>query len=138
LNPDDFEKNKSLIKDNILLRRAKHCVYENFRAKQASQALKKDDLEFFGNLMRQSHISLKDDYEVSAKELDIAVDLANRQKGSYGARMTGAGFGGCAVSIIKNENIDEAINNIAEEYREGTGLGADFYKVTAANGGHLL
>ena len=103
LTPEEFEAHKDLIKDEIQLKRAKHAVYENQRTIDAVAALKAGDIETFGQLMNQSHISLRDDYAVSCDEIDILVDLAWAIPGVLGSRITGGGFGGCTVSIVKDE-----------------------------------
>ena len=127
LTEDEFEKNKHLIKSDISAKRAKHAVYENQRTLKAVKALEDNDIETFGKLMNQSHNSLRDDYEVTGKELDTLVDLASKHEGTVGARMTGAGFGGCTVSIVKRNNVDDFINNVGKQYKEIIGYDADFY-----------
>lgn len=127
LTEDEFEKNKHLIKSDLRAKRAKHAVYENQRTLKAVKALEDNDIETFGKLMNQSHNSLRDDYEVTGKELDTLVDLASKHEGTVGARMTGAGFGGCTVSIVKRNNVDDFINNVGKQYKEIIGYDADFY-----------
>lgn len=127
LTEDEFEKNKHLIKSDIRAKRAKHAVYENQRTLKAVKALEDNDIETFGKLMNQSHNSLRDDYEVTGKELDTLVDLASKHEGTVGARMTGAGFGGCTVSIVKRNNVDDFINNVGKQYKEIIGYDAHFY-----------
>ena len=127
LTEDELEKNKHLIKSDIRAKRAKHAVYENQRTLKAVKALEDNDIETFGKLMNQSHNSLRDDYEVTGKELDTLVDLASKHEGTVGARMTGAGFGGCTVSIVKRNNVDDFINNVGKQYKEIIGYDADFY-----------
>ena len=127
LTEDEFEKNKHLIKSDIRAKRAKHAVYENQRTLKAVKALEDNDIETFGELMNQSHNSLRDDYEVTGKELDTLVDLASKHEGTVGTRMTGAGFGGCTVSIVKRNNVDDFINNVGKQYKEIIGYDADFY-----------
>ena len=127
LTEDEFEKNKHLIKSDIRAKRAKHAVYENQRTLKAVKALEDNEIETFGKLMNQSHNSLRDDYEVTGKELDTLVDLASKHEGTVGARMTGAGFGGCTVSIVKRNNVDDFINNVGKQYKEIIGYDADFY-----------
>ena len=118
LTPEEFEAHKSLIKDEIQLQRAKHAVYENQRTIDAVTALKAGDIERFGKLMNQSHISLRDDYDVSCEEIDILVDLAWKIPGVLGSRITGGGFGGCTVSIVKDESVDTFIETIGKTYLE--------------------
>jgi galactokinase len=134
LSPDAFEKYKHLIKDPICLKRAKHAVYENVRTLEAAEALRKNDIAQFGKLMIASHNSLRDDYEVSCKELDTAVELALSLPQTVGARMTGGGFGGCAVCIVKNDGVDSFIKEIGPKYENATGLKADFYKANTSDG----
>lgn len=134
LTPEEFEAHKSLIKDEIQLQRAKHAVYENQRTIDAVTALKAGDIESFGKLMNQSHISLRDDYDVSCEEIDILVDLAWKIPGVLGSRITGGGFGGCTVSIVKDESIDTFIETIGKTYLEKVGHEAEFYTVDIGDG----
>lgn len=138
LTPEEFEAHKSLIKDEIQLQRAKHAVYENQRTIDAVTALKAGDIESFGKLMNQSHISLRDDYDVSCEEIDILVDLAWKIPGVLGSRITGGGFGGCTVSIVKNESVDTFIETIGKTYLEKVGHEAEFYTVDIGDGASLL
>ena len=123
----EFEKVKHYITDEEQLKRATHAVTENERAKVAVEFLKKDDITEFGKLMNKSHISLRDDYEVTGLELDSLVEAAWEEKGTVGSRMTGAGFGGCTVSIVENDYVDSFIKNVGKKYKEKTGLEASFY-----------
>lgn len=127
LSIDEFEKNKELITNPIDRKRAKHAVYENQRTLQAVERLKAGDLKTFGKLMNESHISLRDDYEVTGKELDTLAEAAWQQPGVLGARMTGAGFGGCAIALVQDADVKHFIDNVGKIYREKTGLQADFY-----------
>ena len=138
LTPEEFEAHKSLIKDEIQLQRAKHAVYENQRTIDAVTALKAGDIERFGKLMNQSHISLRDDYDVSCEEIDILVDLAWKIPGVLGSRITGGGFGGCTVSFVKNESIDTFIETIGKTYLEKVGHEAEFYTVDIGDGASRL
>lgn len=138
LDEDTFERNKHLIKDEIILKRARHAVYENRRTLKAVDALKKNDIEKFGKLMNESHISLRDDFEVTGKELDTLVELAWNQKGVIGSRMTGAGFGGCTVSIISDEYIDSFVKNVGEKYEKKIGYKASFYTASIGQGARKL
>ena len=138
LTPEEFEAHKSLIKDEIQLQRAKHAVYENQRTIDAVTALKAGDIESFGKLMNQSHISLRDDYDVSCEEIDILVDLAWKIPGVLGSRITGGGFGGCTVSIVKNESVDTFIETIGKTYLEKVGHDAEFYTVDIGDGASRL
>ena len=138
LTPEEFEAHKSLIKDEIQLQRAKHAVYENQRTIDAVTALKAGDIESFGKLMNQSHISLRDDYGVSCEEIDILVDLAWKIPGVLGSRITGGGFGGCTVSIVKDESIDTFIETIGKTYLEKVGHEPEFYTVDIGDGASRL
>ncbi len=134
LDEAQFEQYRSAIKSEVRQRRAKHAVYENQRTIKAVAALKAGDIEEFGKLMIASHDSLRDDYEVTGKELDTLVASALKQDGVIGSRMTGAGFGGCTVSIVKNDNIDVFIENVGKEYKDTIGYAADFYVVEVGDG----
>ena len=138
LTEEEFEANKNLIQDSIRMRRARHAVYENQRTIHAVEALRKGDIIEFGKLMNESHISLRDDYEVTGRELDTLVETAWKQKGVIGSRMTGAGFGGCTVSIVKNENVEEFIQQVGDTYRAAVGYTADFYVVDIGDGAGVL
>lgn len=134
LTEEQFEKNKELIENPVHRKRAKHAVYENRRTIKAVEELEKGDLREFGQLMNQSHISLRDDYEVTGKELDTLVSLAWEQKGIIGSRMTGAGFGGCTVSIVENDKIDEFIETVGKKYADIIGYEASFYVASIGEG----
>ena len=138
LSEEEFEANKDLIKSEVRQRRAKHAVYENQRTLKAVDALKAGDLEEFGKLMNASHVSLRDDYEVTGIELDTLVENAWKQEGVIGSRMTGAGFGGCTVSIVKTDCVDKFIENVGKAYLEKIGYAADFYVVEIGDGGRVL
>ncbi|MGN0299053.1 MAG: galactokinase [Lachnospiraceae bacterium] len=137
LSEEQFEQIKDVISDPINRKRAKHAVYENQRTIHAVEALQKNDLTLFGKLMNESHISLRDDYEVTGKELDTLVETAWKQPGVIGSRMTGAGFGGCTVSIVKNNAIDDFIKNVGDTYKKMIGYSADFYVVEIGDGGRV-
>ena len=111
-----------------------YSVYENVRTLKAVKALEENNLKEFGKLMYDSHKSLRDDYDVTGVELDTLVDLAKKQKGVIGSRMTGAGFGGCTVSIIKDENIDGFIDSVSKSYKEIIGYDPEFYTVNIGDG----
>ena len=130
----EFEKIKHYITDEEQLKRATHAVTENERAKNAVEFLKKDNIAEFGRLMNKSHISLRDDYEVTGLELDSLVEAAWEEKGTVGSRMTGAGFGGCTVSIVENAYVDSFIKNVGKKYKEKTGLEASFYIANIGDG----
>jgi len=134
LSPEDFEGNKDAIKDPVCLRRARHAVYENRRTIEGVRALEAGDLEEFGRLMNASHVSLRDDYEVSCRELDILAETAWEIPGVLGSRMTGGGFGGCTVSIVKKEAADEFCRVVGETYREKAGFDCTFYLVSPGGG----
>ncbi len=138
LDEDTFEKHKSAIKDEVRVRRAKHAVYENRRTIRAVEALKANDVEQFGQLMNASHVSLRDDYEVTGTELDTLVEEAWKIDGVIGSRMTGAGFGGCTVSIVKDGAIDAFIEKVGKAYQEKIGYAADFYVVEIGDGPRTL
>lgn len=138
LDMETFEKYKSVIGDPIKEQRAKHAVAENQRTIDAVAALKEDNIELFGQLMNQSHISLRDDYEVSCEEIDILVELAWNTSGVIGSRITGGGFGGCTVSIVKNDAIDTFIETIGTAYKEKVGHEAEFYTVEIGDGARRL
>ena len=138
LTPEEFDANKELITDPVQFKRAKHAVYENQRTIDAVAALKDNDIARFGELMNQSHISLRDDYEVSCEEIDILVDMAWKIPGVIGSRITGGGFGGCTVSIVKNEAVDTFIESIGQAYKEKVGHEAEFYTVDIGAGASRL
>lgn len=134
LSEEDFEKYKTAIKDEVRVRRAKHAVYENQRTIRAVEALKNNDIKLFGELMNASHVSLRDDYEVSCEEIDILVEEAWKIPGVIGSRITGGGFGGCTVSIVKDEAIDTFKEQVEKAYHEKTGKTAEFYIVEIGDG----
>ena len=138
LSEEEFEKNRSVIADPVKERRAKHAVYENQRTIKAVAALMANDIEEFGKLMIASHESLRDDYEVTGTELDTLVSAALSQEGVIGSRMTGAGFGGCTVSIVRTGAVDAFIKNVGGIYKDKIGYAADFYVVDAGCGPHTL
>lgn len=134
LTEEEFEKYQGSIGSEVRRRRARHAVYENRRTVQAVQALKNNDVAAFGQLMNASHVSLRDDYEVTGIELDTLVEEAWKVEGVIGSRMTGAGFGGCTVSIVKNGSIDEFIARVGAAYQSRIGYAADFYVVEIGDG----
>ena len=138
LSIEQFEANKDLIKSPIRQKRAKHAVYENQRTLKAQKELSAGNLAEFGKLMNQSHISLRDDYEVTGVELDTLAALAWEQPGVVGSRMTGAGFGGCTVSIVKKDKVDDFIKNVGEAYKNKIGYAADFYIASVSDGAKKL
>lgn len=134
LTEEQFEEHKSAIQDEVRVRRAKHAVYENQRTVKAVEALNNNDIALFGKLMNESHVSLSKDYEVTGIELDTMVEAAWKQEGVIGARMTGAGFGGCTVSIVEEDKVDDFIREVGKEYEEKIGYAADFYVVDIGDG----
>ena len=138
LTEEEFEANKDLIQSEVRQRRAKHAVYENQRTLKAVEVLQAGNIEEFGKLMNASHVSLRDDYEVTGIELDTLVENAWEQEGVIGSRMTGAGFGGCTVSIVKTDCIDAFIENVGKAYLDKIGYAADFYVVEIGDGGRVL
>ncbi|MVX62473.1 galactokinase [Clostridium chromiireducens] len=134
LTEEEFEEIKSCISDPIKAKRAKHAVYENRRTLKAVKALEENDLALFGKLMNDSHVSLRDDYEVTGVELDTLVALAWESNGVIGARMTGAGFGGCTVNIVKEDCIDSFIEKVKAEYTSKIGYEPSFYVVSISDG----
>ena len=138
LTEEEFEIHKDAIGDEICKKRAKHAVYENQRTIRAVKALKENDIAGFGRLMNQSHISLRDDYEVSCEEIDILVDLAWKINGVVGSRITGGGFGGCTDSIVKNDAVETFVEQVGKGYKEQTGHEAEFYVVEIGDGARRL
>ena len=138
LTEKEFEENKYLIKDEVRRKRAKHAVYENRRTIKAVEALKEKNIGLLGKLMIESHNSLRDDYEVTGLHLDTLVEETLKQDGVIGARMTGAGFGGCAVSIVKNDKVNSLIENVSKKYKKKTGIKPEFYVVEIGEGPVIL
>ena len=138
LTEEEFEAHKDAIKDEVRKKRAKHAVYENQRTIKAVEALKNNDVKLFGQLMNASHVSLRDDYEVTGIELDTLVEEAWKVDGVIGARMTGAGFGGCTVAIVEERAIDDFIEKVGKAYEEKIGYAADFYVVELGDGPRKL
>lgn len=138
LTEEEYEAHKDVIKDAVRQKRAKHAVYENQRTIRAVEALKNQDVELFGKLMNASHESLRYDYEVSCEEIDILVDLAQAMPGVLGSRITGGGFGGCTVSIVKNDAVDTFISEIGKTYQEKVGHEAEFYVVDIGDGAGVI
>lgn len=134
LTEEEFEQHKDVIKSDVRVRRARHAVYENQRTKRAVEVLKDGDVAEFGRLMNASHVSLRDDYEVTGIELDTLVEEAWKVDGVVGSRMTGAGFGGCTVSIVKEEAVDSFIEQVGKVYEEKIGYKATFYVVEIGDG----
>ena len=138
LSQADFEQVEHAITDEVAHRRARHVVGEVQRTKDAVEALQQGNIELFGKLMTQSHISLRDDYEVTGLQLDSLAEAAWKVEGVLGSRMTGGGFGGCTVSLVRDEAIPTFIEKVGAEYTEKTGLKADFYIAEIGNGAHRV
>ncbi len=122
----------------IVAKRARHVIAENARALKAVAAAQRNDLAIFGALMNASHESLRYDYQVSCVELDAMVEIARKQRGCLGARLTGAGFGGCTVNLVENDVVPEFVINVAREYQARTGLTPQIYPCRAATGAGLV
>ena len=138
LTQADFEQVEHAITDEVAHRRARHVVGEVQRTKDAVEALQQGNIELFGKLMTQSHISLRDDYEVTGLQLDSLAEAAWKVEGVLGSRMTGGGFGGCTVSLVRDEAIPTFIEQVGTEYTEKTGLKADFYIAEIGDGAHRV
>jgi len=138
LTKEQFEQHKHLITKEINQKRAKHAVYENLRTLEAFQQLQRGNLEAFGQLMNESHKSLQLDYEVTGIELDTIIQAAWDQPGVLGARMTGAGFGGCAIAIVEIDKVDSFKNNVNKIYNEKIGYDASFYTAAIGDGAREL
>ncbi len=138
LTSEEFEEVKDAIKNPVRQKHARHAVYENERTVRAVTLLLNNEIEAFGRLMNESHTSLRDDYEVTGIELDTLVEQAWKCEGVIGSRMTGAGFGGCTVSIVKTEAIDNFIKTVGEAYEKKIGYKADFYVVNIGDGPQRL
>ena len=134
LTPEEWEKSKDAIKDEILLKRARHCIYENQRVKDAVKVLEEKNLSALGKLLNASHKSLKEDYEVTGIELDTLAEESQKQPGCLGARMTGAGFGGCAIALVHKDSIDTFIENVQKAYTEKIGYAAGFFACESGDG----
>lgn len=138
LDEETFFSNTDLIGDDVLIKRAKHAVTENQRTLKAKAALDKGDLVTFGKLLNASHESLQKDYEVTGIELDTLVFAAQAQPGVLGARMTGAGFGGCAIALVKESNWEDFVNAVKKEYNDKIGYATDIYKASIEDGAKKL
>lgn len=138
LSEEAFESHKHAISDEVCRKRAKHAVYENQRTIQAEAALKRGDLAAFGRYMNESHISLRDDYEVSCEETDVLAELAWQIPGVIGSRITGGGFGGCTVSIVENDAVERFREEILNGYKEKCGKTAEIYVVDVGEGARRL
>ena len=138
ISADEFAGYKHFIVDEVVLRRVGHVISENDRVLRAVDALKAGNVALFGDLMNKSHDSLRDDYEVTCFELDTMVDEARKIDGVLGSRMTGAGFGGCTVSIVKEDAVDEFIQKVGTEYEAKTGIKPSFYVTEPGDGGREI
>lgn len=134
LTPAKWEEVKHFVSDEIIQKRAKHCVYENQRVLDAVLALKAGDLKKLGSLLNESHASLKNDYEVTGLELDTLAETSQKQPGCLGSRMTGAGFGGCAIALVHKDNVDGFIENVQKEYTSRVGYSAGFFVCSSGDG----
>jgi len=135
LKPDELDEIIEVIEDDVCRKRAIHAVYENARVLESTEKLKSGNLDAFGKLMIKSHESLRDLYEVSCVELDIMVESALKQKGVLGSRMTGAGFGGCTVSLVEGSETEPFMEKVGAEYLEKTGINPEFYVSEIGEGG---
>ncbi|MFV0391001.1 MAG: galactokinase [Paludibacteraceae bacterium] len=134
LTEEEFKTVENAITDEVAHKRARHVVGEVQRTTDAVKALKAGDLKKFGELMNASHVSLRDDYEVTGPELDAMAEAAWKIDGVIGSRMTGGGFGGCTVSLVKDEAIDEFIEKVGAEYEKKIGIKPDFYIAEIGDG----
>ena len=132
----DFEEHSDVIKDETVKRRIHHVVYECARVLKSAQALKAGDMEAFGEFMKQSHHSLQYDYEVTCPELDFVAAMGREIPGVLGIRMTGAGFGGCTVAVIRDEAVDTFVKTVGEAYIKEFGHEASFFVTEIGDGGH--
>ncbi|MDZ5782648.1 galactokinase [Marinococcus luteus] len=138
LSVEDWNQLSLEVNNETVRKRARHVIYEHDRTKQAAAMLKAENYEAFGRLLNESHRSLKEDYEVTGPELDTLAETAQKQPGVIGARMTGAGFGGCAIAFVEHSQAEEAEKSIAEAYEKATGFKPSFYKATAGGGAREL
>lgn len=138
LTVSQFEELKHLLTDEILLKRARHVVYENGRVRETVEVLRDGDLTRFGELLTDSHNSLRDDYDITGAELDALVDAALNQEGVFGARMTGAGMGGCAIALVQKDKVDVVIKKVQELYKGKVGYEASFYIAEVGDGAKVL
>lgn len=134
LDPSEFEKRAETLVDTIIRKRVKHCVYENDRVKKAVAALESGDLIKLGKLLCDSHKSLRDDYEVTGLELDTLFSESIKAEGCLGARMTGAGFGGCAIAIVHKDSVKSFTKEVKASYLEKTGIEASFFACESGDG----
>ena len=138
LSVEEFNKVGSCITDDVIYRRVRHCVTEMDRVLKAVDALKANNLIELGQLLYGSHNSVRDDYEVTGIELDTLVEQASKQPGCIGARMTGAGFGGCAIALVHKDNVDDFIKNVGTEYKKVVGYEGAFFGCSSGDGVNQL
>ncbi|MCX8132285.1 MAG: galactokinase [Clostridia bacterium] len=138
ISVEQFEKYKHIIEDEIVRKRVEHVIYEDDRVLRSIEALEREDIELFGRYLVESHNSLRDLFEVTGEELDTLVEEALKIDGVIGSRMTGAGFGGCTVSIVREENIEEFIEQVGEAYLQKIGHNAEFYVTETGDGGREI
>lgn len=138
LSTDQFDNFAKIIQNKTVRKRAKHAVYENQRTKDALVKLEAGDLQGFGQLLNESHLSLQHDYEVTGIELDTLVQAAWDQDGVLGARMTGAGFGGCAIALVDQSKLDSFKANVSKIYQKKIGYQPTFYQATIGDGAKEL
>lgn len=138
ITPEEYRAVKHVIKDSVTERRVRHVIEENARVKESVKVLTDGDLETFGKLMTASHNSLRDLYEVSCAELDLLAEEALKIDGVLGSRMTGAGFGGCTVSLVKDEAVDKFIDTLGKIYLDRIGYDATFYITEIGDGGREI
>jgi galactokinase len=127
-----------LLDNEVLRKRTLHVITENERVKKASIALKNGDIKEFGKLLVESHNSLRDNFEVTGVHLDTIVEEALKQPGCIGARMTGAGFGGCAIAVVASDGLDDFVRNVSLNYKVKTGLEPKFYRAQIVDGVDFL
>lgn len=138
ITPEEFEAHKDAISDETVKRRVTHVIYEDDRVLKSVKALKEGDIKAFGQFMNQSHASLRDLFEVTGEELDTLAETAQGVPGVIGSRMTGGGFGGCTVSIVKNDAIDNFIETVGKIYKDKIGYEASFYIFDIGDGAREL
>src|SRR6266496_2707137 len=131
--PEELSRNSKALPDTVL-KRCRHVITENDRVVQASRCLSKHDVAGFGDLMAESHRSLRDDYEVSCAELDLMVEIAGRAEGAVGSRMTGGGFGGCTINLVRSESVPQFRDQVSTEYHKQTGRLPEIYVSRPAGG----
>jgi len=134
---EEFDKRCSALPE-VVQKRCRHVITENARVIEAGEALTRRNLQRFGELMRESHASLRDDFQVSCEELDVMVELATQVDGVYGGRMTGGGFGGCTINLVQSQKVETFKNTLLARYEKATGRRAEIYVCTAGDGVRIL